>query len=81
MEENSSTIVNYKKYIDDNILAKPAWLNEVTSTCISLFFFYDRTNHQTLLTRLCRLNKLLCNSSHNISAFTLFLIGPISHHR
>lgn len=40
MEENSSTIVNYKKYIDDNILAKPAWLNEVTSTCISLFFFF-----------------------------------------
>lgn len=44
MEENSSTIVNYKKYIDDNILAKPAWLNEVTSTCISLFFLNDRIN-------------------------------------
>lgn len=41
MEENS-TIVNYKKYIDDNILAKPAWLNEVTSTCISLFFFMTK---------------------------------------
>lgn len=46
MGENSSTVVNYEEYIDDNILAMTAKLKE---SHINIYqpFVHDRTNSVT----------------------------------